>query len=514
MSTEKNATKSPRKDQDIGDYTISKTIGEGTFGKVKLGYHKITGEKVAIKILEKSRIIDVADIERVSREIHILKLIRHPNIIQLYEVNATQIIEAPARLYLIMEYASSGELFDYIVAQTRIKEAEACKFFKQLIAGIEYIHKLNVVHRDLKPENLLLDHNHDIKIVDFGLSNTYNKNELLKTACGSPCYAAPEMIAGKEYSGYKVDIWSAGIILFAMICGYLPFEDPKTGKLYKKILKGVYTTPNYISDSAKDLIKGILRTDPDQRFSMEEIKNHEWLHQVHLEISPGILVGYQTIPVDQIILGKLEGYKIDKDYAQKCIEANKHNNVSTGYYLLLKKHLRDGGTSLAHYSHSSDVDTPKPRSHSKTYSINTSQEIIPLYRLSHDKIFTPGPRKLFEYTQSPRAGASSKHARPYHGRNLSQIVETVPSPKGLNYSIEGKRAKRSSNAITTPRPPSRELLKFARGPKESDRAREKIDSRKETFLNGRPTIHLRSLTAHEENNILKPIKVRRELYLK
>ncbi|OMJ69287.1 hypothetical protein SteCoe_33028 [Stentor coeruleus] len=510
MSGESNQQVPAPKERDIGDYTISKTIGEGTFGKVKLGFHKMTGEKVAIKILEKNRIIDVADIERVSREIHILKLIRHPNIIQLYEI-----IETPSRLYLIMEYASSGELFDYIVAQTRIKEQEACKIFQQVIAGIEYIHKLNVVHRDLKPENLLLDHNHDIKIVDFGLSNTYNKNELLKTACGSPCYAAPEMIAGKEYSGCKVDIWSSGVILFAMICGYLPFEDPKTSKLYKKILKGVYTAPNYISESAKDLIKNILRTDPDQRYTIDEIKNHEWFNQVKQEISSGILVGYQNIQVDNIILNKLENYKVDLDYAKKCIEANKHNSVSTGYYLLLKKHLRNGGTSVASYSKTNDLETTRIKSHTRVYSLNVSQDTIPLYRLSHDKIFTPGPKKLFEYIKSPKHSSSPRNSQKgYHGRNLSQVVERNPSPRQIFYANEGKKSKGTNKHLSTPRPPSREQFKFMRIRRDGDRVNESLDARKDTFLNGRPTVNLRSLTAAEEKNTLKPIKIRRELYLK
>lgn len=196
-----NLDQNKDKSKNIGQYVLGRTIGEGTFGKVKIGTHNLTNEKVAVKILEKERIKDIADIERVAREIHILKLIRHPNIIQLYEI-----IETPVKLFLIMEYASGGELFDYIVTQHRVKEPEACKFFQQILSGIEYIHKLGIVHRDLKPENLLLDDNKNIKIVDFGLSNTYKDNETLNTACGSPCYAAPEMIAGKEYHGLKVDI--------------------------------------------------------------------------------------------------------------------------------------------------------------------------------------------------------------------------------------------------------------------------------------------------------------------
>ena len=161
----------------------------------------MTGEKVAVKILEKDKIKDSSDIERVSREIKILKLVKHPNVISLYEI-----IETPKQLYLIMEYACGGELFDYIVARSKLKEPQACIFFQQLLSGIDYLQRVGVVHRDLKPENLLLDERNNLKIVDFGLSNLYKNDELLKTACGSPCYAAPEMIAGKRYHGSKVDV--------------------------------------------------------------------------------------------------------------------------------------------------------------------------------------------------------------------------------------------------------------------------------------------------------------------
>lgn len=208
--------------KSIGHYILGKTIGEGTFGKVKLGTHILTGERVAVKVLEKERIVEVADVERVAREVHILKLIRHPHIVQLYEI-----IETRRQLYLIMEYASGGELFDYIVANGRVLEPEACSFFHQIVAGVEKIHAMNIVHRDLKPENLLLDDHRNIKIVDFGLSNVFRDGELLKTACGSPCYAAPEMIAGHNYVPSLCDLWSCGVILFALVCGYLPFEDQK-----------------------------------------------------------------------------------------------------------------------------------------------------------------------------------------------------------------------------------------------------------------------------------------------
>ena len=226
----------------MSDY-VEKTLGKGTFGKVKLGTHVITGEKVAIKILEKDKIVDVADVERVSREIHILKLIRHPNIIQLYEI-----IETPKQLFLVMEYVESGELFDYIVHKRKMDELEACQVFEQIISGIEYIHRLHVVHRDLKLENILIDHDRTIRLVDFGLSNTYKSEERLKTACGSPCYAAPEMVESKTpYEPVMVDVWSSGVILYAMVCGCLPFEDKDTNKLYKKILSGDYKLPKSLS---------------------------------------------------------------------------------------------------------------------------------------------------------------------------------------------------------------------------------------------------------------------------
>jgi 5'-AMP-activated protein kinase, catalytic alpha subunit len=177
-----------------------------------------------------------------------------------------------------MEHVNAGELFDYIVRHERVDDAMAAKFFSQILDGVEYLHENGVCHRDLKPENLLLEkQSNNLKIIDFGLSNLYKfPHETLQTACGSPCYAAPEMIAGKEYHGLKVDTWSCGVILFAMLCGYLPFEDPNTDKLYKKILNCDYSIPNYISESGKDLIQKILNTDPEERYNLMQIRSHPW----------------------------------------------------------------------------------------------------------------------------------------------------------------------------------------------------------------------------------------------
>ena len=330
----------------IGNYVLGKTIGEGTFGKVKLGRHSLTGEKVAIKILEKERITDVSDVERVAREIHILKLIRHPNIIQLYEI-----IETSKVLFLIMEYAHGGELFDYIVEKQRLKEEEACRFYQQIIAGVQYIHKLNIVHRDLKPENLLLDHDNNIKIVDFGLSSTFEEGETLKTACGSPCYAAPEMIAGKKYVGTEVDTWSCGIILFALVCGFLPFEDPDTTELYKKILIGKYKVPNYISDLAKDLITKVLVSDPRKRYTIQDIQKHQWFTSKNTPVckAEGLMVGYTHMLYEERILVMLEGKAFSRDKVTRCLDANMHNHETTSYYLILKKLEREGEIDATRY---------------------------------------------------------------------------------------------------------------------------------------------------------------------
>ena len=209
-----------------------------------------TKHKVAIKILEKTKIAKMSDVGRVAREIKILQETKHENIVQIYEI-----IETNFAIYMIMECAEGGELFDYIVKKGRLSEKEGAYFFLQLLTGIEHLHSRKIAHRDLKPENLLLDKDQKkLKIVDFGLSNIYkdkNGDEImLKTACGSPCYAAPEMVEGKRYQGHTVDIWSSGITLYAMICGYLPFEENETSLLYQKILKGYYEIPSFLSIKA------------------------------------------------------------------------------------------------------------------------------------------------------------------------------------------------------------------------------------------------------------------------
>ena len=253
----------------LSDYSINQTIGKGTFSVVKLGINKKTKEKVAIKILKKKKIVHKEDAERIEREINILKKLDHINVIKIYKIN-----EDEEKYYIVMEFCENGELFHYIVERQRLKEEKAAFFFYQLINGLEYIHSKNIVHRDLKPENLLLGKDNILKIIDFGLSNFCEPDNYLETPCGSPCYASPEMVSGDKYNGHMIDIWSTGIILFAMLCGYLPFEDPDNDILFAKILKCKIKYPDYLSDITIDLMKKILVVEPMKRITLDEIKLH------------------------------------------------------------------------------------------------------------------------------------------------------------------------------------------------------------------------------------------------
>ena len=270
--TFENKTKNNKNEYKIGGYLLKNNLGEGTFGKVKLGIYIKNGEKVAIKIINKKKLKQKNDQIHLKREIDLLQKLNHINIISVYEI-----FENIDNYYIVMEYCSRGELFNYIVSKHRLNENEAAYFFYQLINGLEYIHSVGISHRDIKPENLLLTNNYILKIIDFGLSNYYqeNINKFLRTPCGSPCYSSPEMVSGKSYDGFKVDIWSCGIVLFAMLCGYLPFDDKNDDKnIFKKIVECEIKYPFFLSDIAKDMITKLLIKDPNKRINIKQIKNH------------------------------------------------------------------------------------------------------------------------------------------------------------------------------------------------------------------------------------------------
>ena len=273
-------------------------------------------------------------------------------------------IETPNTVCMIMEYAEGGELFDYIIKNNYLSEDESRKIFHQIIDAIDYMHQLGICHRDLKPENILFDSSHkNIKIIDFGLSNLYYTDlsiindeqnsyeaegvELLETPCGSPGYAPPEMVLGYCYNGLLTDIWSSGIILFAMLCGSFPFDDDSEQVLYSKIIKGKYKFPNEVtlSEEAKNLIKKILVVNPDYRASIEDIKNDPWFKKDYKPIY-GLFLPIQEIPIDDFIIREIEKKGFAKEEIIKNIKNNRHNEITTFYYLLVKKDSRNGIDSV------------------------------------------------------------------------------------------------------------------------------------------------------------------------
>ncbi|KAI0242451.1 5'-AMP-activated protein kinase catalytic subunit alpha-2 [Lamellibrachia satsuma] len=255
----------------IGHYILGDTLGVGTFGKVKIGIHQLTGHKVAIKILNRQKIKTLDVVGKIRREIQNLKLFRHPHIIKLY-----QVISTPTDIFMVMEYVSGGELFDYIVKHGKLKEHEARRFFQQIISGVDYCHRHMIVHRDLKPENLLLDKALNVKIADFGLSNMMTDGEFLRTSCGSPNYAAPEVISGKLYAGPEVDVWSCGVILYALLCGTLPFDDEHVPTLFRKIKSGIFHIPDYLSKVLVTMLTGMLQVDPIKRSTIKDVREDDW----------------------------------------------------------------------------------------------------------------------------------------------------------------------------------------------------------------------------------------------
>ncbi|XP_014261911.1 maternal embryonic leucine zipper kinase-like [Cimex lectularius] len=259
-------------------YDIDKTIGTGGFAKVKLATHLLTGEKVAIKIMDKELLGD--DYPRVKMELQALKSISHHHICKLY-----QVLETPTHFFMIMEYCSGGELFDHIVEKSKLTEAEARSFFRQILSAVAYLHKKGYAHRDLKPENILLDKDLNLKLIDFGLcaNPAGGMSSHLKTSCGSPTYAAPELIQGKKYLGSQVDVWSLGVLLYALLCGFLPFDSDSIESLYKKILSGVYDEPPWLTEQSKNIIKNMLQIDPKNRITIDQLLVHPWLTMGYYE---------------------------------------------------------------------------------------------------------------------------------------------------------------------------------------------------------------------------------------
>ncbi|VAH85274.1 unnamed protein product [Triticum turgidum subsp. durum] len=337
-------TRGGRHSEALKNYNLRKILGHGTFGKVMIAEHKLTGHKVAIKILNRRQMEIMEMEEKAKREIKILRLfidLIHPHIIRVYEV-----IETPKDIFVVMEYCQNGELLDYIVEKGRLQEDEARRIFQQIISGVEYCHRNMVVHRDLKPENLLLDSKYNVKLVDFGLSNVMHDGHFLKTSCGSLNYAAPELISGNLYAGPEVDVWSCGVILYALLCGKVPFEDDNIPKLFKKIKVrqngGFYILPSYLSDLAMDLIPRILVVDPMKRITIREIRDHPWFQNRlprYLAVPPPN-TPQQAKMINEDTLQNVVNLGYDKDHVGGSLCNRLQNEATVAYYLLLDNRFR------------------------------------------------------------------------------------------------------------------------------------------------------------------------------
>ena len=254
-------------------YTIGKVVGVGSFAKVRLAWHKLTGQAIAIKTYEKSKMKDASHLRRVQQEIKVMEKLNHPRLIRLFET-----LESPKRIHLIMEFVSAGNLCSYVKRRRRLPEEEARKIFYQISVALSYMHEVEIIHRDVKLENVLLDKDGNSKLIDFGFSVFSKDKKALKVFCGTPSYMAPEIVRRIEYEGKPVDAWSLGVVLYALVCGCFPFSAKSYPELYKKIMRGQFRIPDTLSQGVKDLIRNLLVLDPRKRFTVQQAKNHPWVH--------------------------------------------------------------------------------------------------------------------------------------------------------------------------------------------------------------------------------------------
>ena len=332
-------------EKQIGDYILTEQISDGSCAQIYQATHIPTGEKVAIKVINKLKLRSSDDFsQKTEKEIFILKKMFHKNIIKLYEI-----METSQRLYLVMELCDGGDLFNYISNRGHLSERQSCKFFHEIIEAISYLHLQQIAHRDIKPENLLLNtagKSISLKLIDFGISKQYNGN-LLETSCGTSAFAAPEIYRGGKYNPLLCDIWSSGIVLYAMIFGYLPFGDEDEQNNVKNIIRGDYEIPDEASDDLRDLLTHIIEIDPNKRYNLDQIKNHKWYNIVKVESIPGIIVDKHKIPIDDRIVNVCHAYGYEEDKIIESVSENYYDNNTSIYYIILNKFIRERYDSIS-----------------------------------------------------------------------------------------------------------------------------------------------------------------------
>lgn len=445
----------PKQQQRLGQYNIVKTLGEGSFGKVKLAIHNVSGQKVALKIISRRKLVTRDMAGRIEREIQYLQLLRHPHIIKLYTV-----ITTPGEIIMVLEYAG-GELFDYIVQNGKMAEDKARKFFQQIVCAVEYCHRHKIVHRDLKPENLLLDENLNVKIADFGLSNIMTDGNFLKTSCGSPNYAAPEVISGKLYAGPEVDVWSCGVILYVLLVGRLPFDDEYIPALFKKIAQGNYMVPNYLSSGAVRLIRKMLQVNPVNRITIQEIRQDPWFTKDlpdYLEptiedfmdtgvvdsnkaIDPHALAKGKPVALREKLhqnvvgkLGKTMGYApVD---VQEALAKDEPSAIKDAYLIVRENQLMKTNPSLAHDQPAFMAQSPPaydsrmPTSPRSPLSPHPRPPPSPLANMDHPRHGSTGSTSIAEARSPGSTIAILPSSLPdYHSAYMRGQIDNTNSPK-------------------------------------------------------------------------------------
>ncbi|XP_036423948.1 SNF related kinase b [Colossoma macropomum] len=337
------ATKSGYEGKIAGLYDLDRTLGKGHFAVVKLARHVFTGQLVAVKVIDKTK-LDALAMGHLLQEVRCMKLVQHPNVVRLYEV-----IDTHSKLYLILELGDGGDMYDYILRHEGGVAEETTKVhFAQIVRAIAYCHCLHVVHRDLKPENVVFFRQQGtVKLTDFGFSNHFQPGTMLMTSCGSLAYSAPEILLGEEYDAPAVDIWSLGVILYMLVCGHPPFQEANDSETLIMIMDCRYNVPDHVSAECKDLISRMLQRDPSKRASLVDIEAHPWLQGV--DPSPS---GHSAAPLtshrslsphehELILQAMTSGNIADRDTIQEALEADRYNHITATYYLLGERILRD-----------------------------------------------------------------------------------------------------------------------------------------------------------------------------
>ncbi|XP_057715191.1 MAP/microtubule affinity-regulating kinase 3a isoform X3 [Corythoichthys intestinalis] len=426
----------------VGNYRLLKTIGKGNFAKVKLARHILTGREVAIKIIDKTQ-LNPNSLQKLFREVRIMKILNHPNIVKLFEV-----IETERTLYLVMEYASGGEVFDYLVAHGRMKEKEARAKFRQIVSAVQYCHQKHIVHRDLKAENLLLDADMNIKIADFGFSNEFTLGNKLDTFCGSPPYAAPELFQGKKYDGPEVDVWSLGVILYTLVSGSLPFDGQNLKELRERVLRGKYRIPFYMSTDCENLLKRFLVLNPAKRGTLEQIMKDRWINAGFEDDELKPYVEPELDITDQKRIDVMVGMGYNLDEIQESLAKMKYDEITATYLLLGRK-----ASELEHgeSASSSNLSLAKPRPNSELNGQSPSHLKVQRSVSSNHK------QRRYSEQVGQNASAGTAHPK----RSQTAAVDNSKDDGGVQLRKSGAPGSRGA-------PPASPLLGNANNPNKAD----------------------------------------------